>query len=161
MNILLLYDSFYGNTLKVAELYDKAFKELEVNVEVKHVNKASFSDLEGRDLLIFGSPTRGFRATKPIVQFLKQAIKNQQKTSFYVYDTRIDPADINSKLLTKMVKAFGYATDQLEKIITKHKCRLLAESDGYVVISSEGPLKDYVEEAVKAKAKELVELLKK
>jgi flavodoxin len=65
MKAMVIYDSIFGNTEKVAEAIGKAIgSEAEQNV-VK-VSDDGAVRLQGVDVLIVGSPTRGFRPTEGI-----------------------------------------------------------------------------------------------
>ena len=66
MKTLIIYDSFFGNTEKIAFAIAKSL----TNDHSVEIHKASdFSDFINSefDILILGSPTRGFKAT-PLVQ---------------------------------------------------------------------------------------------
>ena len=68
MKILIVYDSVFGNTEKVALAMAEAMTD---QVAVKRVGESSAVDLQGIDLLVVGSPTRGFRPTEGVNLFLK------------------------------------------------------------------------------------------
>jgi len=59
-----------------------------------------------------------------------------------IFDTRACLTDINSKFLNFMVKLFGYATDSMEKVISKKGGIPYISSQGFFVKESEGPLKE-------------------
>jgi flavodoxin len=61
MAALVIYDSMYGNTEKIAKAIGGAIAG---DVKIILAGEASPSQLESVDLLIVGSPTQGFRATK-------------------------------------------------------------------------------------------------
>src|SRR6185312_1074822 len=69
MNIVLVYDSIFGNTRAIAEA---ARDVLAAGHEVRlaAVQEADQLDLTRTDLLIVGSPTRGFRPTPHISSYV-------------------------------------------------------------------------------------------
>lgn len=156
MDVLVVYDSFYGNTLRVAELYQQEFAGKGISVEVKHVSKIEPEDINNRKLLIFGSPTRAFRETPDIRKLLMKKTLPFNNRPFFVFDTRINPEDTNSRLLKRMVKWFGYASDHMEKILLKRGASRICEATGYHVMSSEGPLKPDVTAKVSQHVDQLV-----
>ncbi len=161
MKALIVYDSFFGNTLKVAEMFQKELEHKKAQVELAHVTKVDFDALSKNDILIFGSPTRGFRATQPMVLLLKNKNINYENKQTFVFDTRIDLEDIKSKLLRKMINSLGYATQNMEKILKKRKALPIIDCEGYGVVSSEGPLKPDVSYRVEAAVTRLLDALKK
>lgn len=144
MKVVVVYDSVFGNTKKVALRIDKALKELGHESQVLQVKECT-NNLEDIELMIIGSPTRAFKPTKDIVDFIKSLNKDQVKnTSFAIYDTRIDVVKANNKFLSLMVKLFGYADDTMIKLISKKGGKILGSSQGFYVEESEGPLVDSV-----------------
>jgi flavodoxin len=135
---LIIYDSFFGNTEKVAQALGQA-----LGSETIKVQNLVPDQLAGVELLILGSPTRAFSPSPDIKKFLKsqpsQAFKGMKVTAF---DTRLSMADVNSKFLSFMVKIFGYAADTMVKILQKKGGTLLVPPEWFLVKDSEGPLKD-------------------
>jgi len=119
MKVLIVYDSIFGNTEQIALAISNSLGSKE-NAETCRVSKMKPEQLNGLGLLIVGSPTRAFRPTKAITNFLKKISSNSLKSvKIAAFDTRISTADINSRLLNVLVKLFGYAAkpiaDKLEK----------------------------------------------
>jgi flavodoxin len=156
MDVLLVYDSYYGNTLRVAELYQQEFASKGIMVEVKHVSKIFPEDIDHKKLLIFGSPTRAFRETPAIKQLLKNKRFAFENRPFFVFDTRIDPQDTNSALLHRLVRWFGYASGHMNKLLSKRGASQISTDKGYCVMSSEGPLKPEVSHQVADHVTEIV-----
>ena len=69
MPALIVYDSIFGNTAQIAEAIADELKASEA-VTLRPVAEASADDLDGISLLVLGSPTRGFRPTPAIQEFL-------------------------------------------------------------------------------------------
>ena len=137
MKTLIVYDSVFGNTEKVALAMAESLPD---QVEVKRIGDASTADLQGIDLLVVGSPTRGFRPTEGVKLFLEGlapgALTGKTAAAF---DTRIPPETIESKFFRKMVVMGGYADKKINKLL-KAKGAQVLESAGFFVAASEGPL---------------------
>ena len=63
MKVLIVYDSVYGNTEKIAKAIGDA---ITVKAKVLRVGEVNSSELKTFDLLIVGSPTHGGRPTPAI-----------------------------------------------------------------------------------------------
>lgn len=139
MKILIVYDSVFGNTEKVALAMAEAMTD---QVAVKRVGESSAVDLQGIDLLVVGSPTRGFRPTEGVNLFLKSlpsaALTGKNAAAF---DTRIPPESIESKFFRKLVVMGGYADKKIGNLLKAKGARVL-DSAGFFVVDSEGPMVD-------------------
>ena len=153
MNVLVVYDSVFGNTEKIAQAVGGAFGE---NAQVVKVQEAGSVDLSSIDLLLVGSPTRGFRPTEGTTNYL-----NGLKSGSLVgkkaaaFDTRIPIESISNKFLRWMVKRGGYADKTIVKLLEKTGANVIA-SAGFVVLESEGPLAEGELERAAEWAKSLV-----
>jgi flavodoxin len=138
MSILIVYDSIFGNTGQVAKAMAD---ELALSHEVKlaSVQEARTLDFAGIDLLVVGSPTRGFRPTPEIQEFASRADLPKRAA---VFDTRIDLDTIHPAPLRWVVQAGGYAAERLANELTEQGCTLVGEPGGFVVLGQEGPLRD-------------------
>src|SRR3989304_6026561 len=104
MKALIVYDSLYGNTEKIARAIAAA---LAPSGEVKalRAGEANMSELESIDLLIVGSPTQGGRPTAAIRDFLNKVSEPAVRgVNVAAFDTRIS---------TKLVGVFGYAAGKI------------------------------------------------
>jgi len=96
MKVLIVYDSMYGNTEKIARAIGGAING---DVKVLRPSEANSSDLKSISLLVVGSPTQGFRATKPIQTFIESILANALKgISVAAFDTRIPEAQVGKGL---------------------------------------------------------------
>jgi len=142
MKILIVYDSVFGNTEKIAKAIGDSFGA-EDNAEVLKVSDVKPEQLQNLDLLIVGSPTRAFKPTKAIVDFLIKIPANGLKeVNVAAFDTRISTTDANSRLLNGLVRVFGYAAKPIADKLQKKGGNLMASPEGFFVKDSEGPLKD-------------------
>jgi len=119
MKTLIIYDSVFGNTEIVARAI---FDEFENKDETQICKPEDFTPdlLKDVALLIVGSPTRGFRPTKPITDLFgsmgSDSLKGVKASSF---DTRVKLETIKSGALRLLVKAGGYADKTISKLLIK------------------------------------------
>ncbi len=137
MNILVVYDSYFGNTERIALAIKDSISEKN-HVIIKKISNFADKDLAGIELIVIGSPTRAFRPTEVIRKFLKKI--DIKKYKWIAFDTGVNPDLINSKILKLMVKNFGYAAPYMAKIIKKSGGKMLLEPETFFVIGNEGPL---------------------
>lgn len=131
MKIIIVYDSMYGNTEKIARSIGDA---IENDVSVIGASEINSSDLQSVDLLVIGSPTQGGRPTQPIQDFLKRIPHNVIKgIRFVVFDTRI-PA--------KWVKIFGFAAGKMNKALERRGGNPVTSPEGFFIEGTKGPIKD-------------------
>jgi len=131
MKALIVYDSVYGNTEKIARAIAEAITP-SGEVKVLRAGEANPSELESIDLLIVGSPTHGGRPT-PAVQNLLNKVPELQGINVAAFDTRIP---------TKLVKVFGYAAGRIANNLKKKSGTLIASPEGFFVTGGQGPLKE-------------------
>jgi len=142
MKALIIYDSVFGNTEKIAQAISSSLGSKE-NVETLRVSEVRPEKLIGLELLIVGSPTRVFIPTKAIMNFLNKIPLNGLKgVKVAAFDTRISTVDANSRLLNILVKLFGYAAKPIADRLEKKEGSLVIPPEGFFVKDSEGPLKD-------------------
>jgi len=142
MKVLIIFDSIFGNTEKIAQAIGNRIRQTE-EVEVFRVSEIKPEQLRGVDLLVCGSPTRGFRPTPAMVDFLKtlpaNSLKNVRTASF---DTRLSLPDIESSAVRFIVKTGGYAAKRISDHLKKKGAILIKPPEGFLVTSEEGPLKE-------------------
>lgn len=138
MKALVIYDSVFGNTEKVAQAIAAG-----LDSPALPVAQATGEQISGLELLVVGSPTRGFRPTEAISKFLNELPKNHlagvQVASF---DTRIALETIDSSVFRFIVDKGGYAASTIAKLLEKKGGKLLAPGEGFIVMGEQGPLKD-------------------
>src|SRR4030042_500580 len=130
MKALVIYDSLYGNTEKIAKAIGSAITG---EVKVLPVGQANPAELKSLDLLIVGSPTQGGRASKPMQTFLD-----------IIPDTSLEGikvATFDTRMTTKFVKIFGYAAGRIADSLKSKGGNLVVSPEGFFVTSSKGPLK--------------------
>jgi flavodoxin I len=122
MKALVVYDSTYGNTEKIAQAIGEAIGGLVLQVD--DVNPA---DLKAFDLVIVGSPTHGGLPTKGIHNLLKASLR-LDGVDGAAFDTR------TSKTL------FGCAAPRIARSLERKGGKLLAPAEGFLVQGVHGPL---------------------
>lgn len=142
MKTLLIFDSFFGNTETIARAIAKPFSSLD-NFEIKRSNEVAPTDLSNYELIIAGSPTRGFNPTPDISNLLKAVgAKSLRNTKVATFDTRVALHTIKSGVLRKIVNTGGYAAKPLTKRLCKKGARAIVEPEGFYVLDTEGPLQE-------------------
>lgn len=130
MNTLLIYDSQYGNTERIAQSIAGALRAFG-QVRAIRVGSAQPADLQGSDLLIIASPTQGWKATPATQSFLKRLSREQfHGLAVATFDTRFQKA----RWLT------GSAAVQISKAFQKLGISPLAPPESFFVAGTEGPL---------------------
>ncbi len=138
MKTLVFYDSVFGNTEKIAQSIADA-----LDTSAILVSQVDGGQLGGLDLLVIGSPTRGFRPTEGISKMLNGLPKNQLAgMRVAAFDTRIVLATIDSRALRFLVDKGGYAASTIAKMLEKKGGRLAAPGEGFFVTGEQGPLKE-------------------
>ncbi len=142
MKALVVYDSVYGNTKKIAET---VAKELGKDVKTVSVSDFKSKDLTGINLLVVGSPILAFRPSEKTGKFLASLSAGQLKgVKAAAFDTRV------------RIFFHGDAAGKIAKTLEQAGAEIVAEPCGFIVEGREGPLaKDAV-----VKAKEWVGLIK-
>ena len=108
-----------------------------------HAPDARPEHLAGVDLLVVGSPTRGFHPTEDTVAFLKSIPKAKLKgVRVAAFDTRFSIPDLQSKTVGWIVQTGGYAARHIARSLEKAGGELVAPPEGFLVIDEEGPLKE-------------------
>jgi flavodoxin I len=143
MKALIVYDSVFGNTEKIAIAMGETLAS-QGDVQVVRVSDLKSEQLVGLDCLFAGSPTRGFRPTPAMTEWLKSLPADSLKgVRVAAFDTRMATSDIKSGLLRALVNIGGYAAkpiaDQLKK---KGGEPLNLSPEGFFVKDREGPLKE-------------------
>ena len=151
---MVIYDSVFGNTEKVAQAIGEALGD----AAVKKVDQVSDQDLTDLKFLFVGSPTRAFQPTPAIKSFLKGFPSNAlEDVNAAAFDTRIPKDQTESGFLKFMINLFGYADKKIEKQMENAGATIKLESDGFGVTGTEGPLAEGEIERAKAWAKRILE----
>ncbi len=141
LQVLIVYDSVFGNTEKVATALKESVTAPHRALIVK-VDNFTVHLLDGVDLLLVGSPTHGFKPTEAITLLFKGFSKNTLAgIKVAAFDTRISVVEVKSKVFSLMTSLFGYAADSITKALVKHGGVLVSEAHWFIVRGKEGPLR--------------------
>jgi flavodoxin len=133
MKALIVYDSVYGNTEKIAKAIAEAITPSN-EVKVVRAGEANPSELASVNLLIVGSPTHAGRPIPAVQDFLKRLPEHSLKgVNVAAFDTRIS---------TRIVGVFGYAAGRIAGNLKKKGGTLVASPEGFFVAGGQGPLKE-------------------
>ncbi len=142
MKYLVIYDSIFGNTEKIARAIGQELAKSGQG-ETLRVSDVGAGQLADLDLLVVGSPTRAFQPTPAVKDLLKSlpgsALKGIQAAAF---DTRMDVKEVNNLILTVMAGIFGYAAGTIAGVLKQKGALVLTPEGDFFVTGSEGPLHD-------------------
>jgi flavodoxin I len=148
MKTLIVYDSVYGNTEKIARAIAEAVTP-SGEVKVLRTGEANPSGLASIDLLVVGSPTHGGRATPAVQDVLnKMAQQSLKGIKVAAFDTRRQ---------SKFARIFGNAAGRIARQLTKKGGVLIVSPEGFLVTGTKGPLKEGELERAAAWAKGILE----
>jgi flavodoxin I len=144
MKALIIFDSTYGNTAKIAQAVGEGLGNL-MKVALVRVSEVKPEQMAGVRLLILGSPTQRFNATPAMMSFLKgipqDGLKGVQVAAF---DTRLTKSNIEkTPLLAFFVRLSGaaaYAAKHIADLLRKKGGLLVVPPEGFFVEGMEGPL---------------------
>lgn len=140
MKIIIIYDSVFGNTGKIAQAVYTSITE-QSNIYICKPSEIKYEQLYDIDLLIVGSPTNGFRPTPSIIGFLKNIPNNcLEGTYVAAFDTRFSISDLNSSFVKFIVKTGGYASKSIASQLVKKGGQLIISPEGFLVKTDKGPL---------------------
>jgi flavodoxin I len=147
MKTLVIFDSMYGNTEKIARAMAAA---LSGEVVIRRANEVIPGDLQKIDRLFIGSPTQGGRPLKSMQAFIDSLNETNLKgIKTAVFDTRI-PA--------KWVTVFGFAAGKIAGALKKKGAVIITKEEGFLVKASKGPLLDGELERAAEWAKQLTQI---
>ena len=140
MKSLVIYDSYFGNTEKLAQAVAKELGTEKI-INLQGGGEVSTDQLAGIDLLVVASPTRGFRPSEGTTKFLNSLpAGGLQGMRTAVFDTRIDLETIKNKVFRFIVKRGGYANKAIAAALEKKGAVVLQPIEGFFVDDSEGPI---------------------
>jgi flavodoxin len=138
MKTIILYDSLYGNTRKVAENIGSVLKLS--SSSIISVKDAKIDNIKKCELLVTGSPTHGGWYTEAFKKFfskIKDGDLNNIKVAVFSTGTSKDNEGTFIKFVINM---FGYATEKLAKDFEKKGANVIAKNT-FLVKGKEGPLR--------------------
>jgi flavodoxin len=160
MKALVVYDSVYGNTEKIAAAIGAALGTPE-DVSVLRVSQVKPEQLAGLNLLIVGSPTQKFSPLPAVTKLVKNIPNGALKrVRVAVFDTRIPEKEIEkTPILRFFVRIFGYAAEPVAARLQKKGGELIVPPEGFFVEGAEGPLTEGELERAAGWAKQIIAAL--
>lgn len=142
MKILVIYDSVYGNTEKIAKSVADSLVSGN-NVKTLHAGEFKPEHLEGLGALILGTPTQKFSPLNSVSELINRIPSGGLKgIRVAAFDTRISLDDVNSRFLKFMIKLFGFAAGPLLKKLERKGGKMIIPPEGFIVNKTEGPLRE-------------------
>jgi len=148
MKALIVYDSVYGNTEKIARAIAEAVTP-SGEAKALRAGEANPSELASIDLLIIGSPTHGGRPTPAIQDLLSKVTQPSLKG--------INVAAFDTRSQAKLARVFGNAAGRIARYLTRKGGVLIASPEGFFVTGTKGPLKEGELERAAAWARGILE----
>jgi flavodoxin len=148
MKAVVIYDSLYGNTEKIAHAIADGLSGAmgaSGSVEVTKVSDAHPDQLERLPLLLIGGPTHGSRPSPAMHDLLNRipqdALAGVQVAAF---DTRTDPDKLTgaTRVFAKILDRFGYAAPKISSSLEDKGGQVVKLPEGFLVLGTEGPLQD-------------------
>jgi flavodoxin len=141
MNALVVFDSVFGNTEKIAHAIGDALGSQE-DVRIVRARDVAPEQLEGLTLLVVGSPTRKFRPTGATIRLLRSIRKNGlEGVEVAAFDTRVPASEVEKvRILALLVKLFGYAAEPIAQRLKRKGGHPVIPPEGFYVGGTEGPL---------------------
>ncbi|MGQ9506643.1 MAG: flavodoxin family protein [Candidatus Bathycorpusculaceae bacterium] len=145
---IVIYDTKFGNTEKIARALARGLEKGRVKVECVKADEADVNRLIEYDFLAFGSPTHAFSISKPMKTFLEKlkGVDFKGKKAF-AFDTKYKSwlAGSAGKGIEKRLKGFGM------NIVKPHTSA--------IVKGAEGPLAEGMEEIFEKIGSEIAALI--
>jgi flavodoxin len=153
MTALVVYDSAYGNTARIADAVAVVLEGREKAHLIQHVDPADLPLTT--QLLVVGSPTQGGQPTKAMQAWLKD-IPQDRLAGLRVaaFDTRMQARD-QGMALRLLMNVIGYAAPRILEKLQARGGIAAAAAEGFVVEGREGPLHEGELERAGAWAKSL------
>ena len=142
MQALVIYDSVFGNTEKIAQSIAAGLRSTH-ETQCLQAGSVSIAQILSADIIVIGSPTRSFRATPATHSLLEgipsAALKGKKVAAF---DTRLLMSGVKGLLLRKIIDKGGYAAPIIASALVKESGTLALPAEGFFVKGEEGPLAD-------------------
>jgi flavodoxin len=138
---LVIYESEYGNTEKIARAIAEALGE-HGEARVTPVSAITALSAEERpDILAVGAPTQRHGLPHAVKELLQRTLEGELAgVRALAFDTRYDRA----RWIT------GSAAREIHKVLRRLGCKMLAEPESFFVEGSEGPLEPGEEDRARA-----------
>lgn len=151
---IVIYDSIFGNTEKIAKALARGLEKQGVCVDCRKVDKVEASDVIDYDFIAVGGPTHLAGVSKPMKKFLEKIDEaDLRDKKGFCFDTRnhsrLNMFDLNS------------ASKRIEKKMKKKKVNMIKQHESAIVEGREGPLEKGAETRFERIGNELTGLILK
>lgn len=137
MKTLVVYDSRFGNTKKIAEAIAGGVGD---GTMAKNVNEVKEEELKGLDLLVAGSPVHGGRPSEDMLKFLDGLDETSlEGVNVAAFDSRFSKEG-HGFFLNQLMKVLPYAAPKIEKYLEKNGGKGVSEPQGFIVNDTKGPV---------------------
>ncbi len=147
MKALVIYDSLYGNTEKVAKALASGIREQGIDVDCVRANTVDVETLRAYDMILIGGPTHSMGLSDAIKTFTKQLnnaeVKNKQA---FAFDTKYES------------RFAGSAGKAIEQRLKQNGLKVVMPHASAIVLGKEGPLKEGAEAQFKQIGTELARI---
>jgi flavorubredoxin len=128
---LILYDSVYGNTKKLAMSLGRGLESGGIYVDVIHIQEFELKEVNKYDLIAIGGPTHFHGASKQMKLFLSKLkhLRLNDKLGL-AFETKVD------------FSFSGSAAKRIIRYLNKMKVRLVYPTITGIVLDKEGPLEN-------------------
>lgn len=154
MKAIILFDTLFGNTERIASCLARGLQEAGVQAESVNIKAARIDRLAEYDLLALGAPTQYFTASKPLKEFLERLkgldLKGRRG---FAFDTKLESRLSGSaaKFIEKKLQELGL------DIVRPRSSAIVAGQKGDKV--GQAVLKDGMDELFEQIGKEIGALL--
>ncbi len=146
---LVVYDSVYGNTEKIAKALAKGLGDGGVTADCVRVDVVKLDGLSSYDFLVLGGPTHSMGVSKPMGTFLEQlkSVEGFSGKKAFAFDTKY-----------KSMFA-GSAGAKIEGKLKSLGLSIVKPHASAIVKGKEGPLEEGAEETFKQLGVELAKMM--
>jgi len=131
---IVIYDSKFGNTEKIAEALSEGMKKEGIDVDCLRIDKVILNKLAEYDTLAIGAPTQGLGISKPMKEFLKKLENvNLQGKKAFAFDTKLKS------------RFAGSAAKGIEERLKQLNMTIIKPYASAIVKGAEGPLEEDAE----------------
>jgi flavodoxin I len=148
MKAVVIYDSVYGNTEKIARAIAEGLSDAmgaPDGVQVVKVGDVQPDRLAGWDLMLVGAPTHGSGPCPAMRDFLKGIPKEALSgVKVAAFDTRTDVNKLSGlvRVFGRILDRFGYAAEKISSNLEKQGGHAIVPAEGFIVKGTQGPLED-------------------
>lgn len=139
MNALVIYDSVYGNTEKIAQAVAVG---LGTDTKLMRIGEITSDSLTGLDVLVIGSPVHGGKSTEKLQALFKEIRQGSlDSVKVTAFDTRFQRSEqgVGLKMLMGVI---GFAAEKMISQLVQKGGEKVIEPEGFIVQGTEGPLKE-------------------